>query len=141
VIFGLTAPPSACSLSRLKKSSLLDFVQQRVLPGPLFSTAGRTPRSADHSAIDTPQFSIDDDLSLQFLKDLVQSAVTIPLVKQTPDGLPLSERFGNISPRGAGAKNPKNSINDGATIEGRTTTWSSIWNHWLDALPLFVVHA
>jgi hypothetical protein len=97
--------------------------------------------SAYNGAVDTPQLCIYGDLSLQFLKDSVQSAIAIPLVKQTPGGLPLSELLGQISPRGASAQNPEDAIEDDAPVERWTTTWFTIWNHWSDALPLIIVHA
>jgi len=113
----------------------------KALPGPPFSATSRTPRSADNGSINTPQLCVNDNLSLQILKDCIQSAVAIPLVKQTPYGLPLSKLFWQISPRGTCGKNPEDSIKDVAAVENRTTAWFSIRNQPLDSLPLIIVYA
>jgi hypothetical protein len=78
---------------------------------------------------------------LQILKDLVQRTIAIPLIKQSPDRLPLSKLFRHISPGSASTKNPKNPIKDIATVKRRPTTRFTGWYHLLDALPLIVAHA
>jgi hypothetical protein len=122
----------------------------RALLGPLFSTTCRTSLSAYHGTVNAPQLFIYGDLSLQVLKDLVQGPITVPLVKQTPDGLPLSKLFspnfwvpnvGAISPRSPGTKNPENPIEDIATVKGRPTARFANRDHWSDALPLCIAHA
>jgi hypothetical protein len=97
--------------------------------------------SAYHGTVNAPQLFIYGDLSLQVLKDLVQGPITVPLVKQTPDGLPLSKLFWHISPRSPGTKNPENPIEDIATVKGRPTARFANRDHWSDALPLCIAHA
>jgi len=59
-----------------------------------FSTAGSTPSSANNGPIDTPQIVVDladvDKRCLKALQDIVERAVGIPLIEQSPDGLPSS---------------------------------------------------
>jgi len=74
---------------------------RQVPPGP-FSTTGSTPSSANNSPIDTLQIVVDladvDKRCLKVLQDFVERAVGIPLIEQSPDGLPWPKLFWQVTP-------------------------------------------
>lgn len=72
---------------------------------------------------------------LQGAKDLDQSAIGIPGIEQTPDGLPWTEFRGQIAPGRAGAKHPKNAVEYHAPIARRSSGRFGLGKEILDAVP------
>jgi hypothetical protein len=112
------------------------------LPDPLFSASARTTGGTDNRTVDAPQLAADiadfDMRRAQAPDRRIQGAVAVPLIKQTPSSLPLSELFRQITPWSAGAQNPKDPIEHITTILRRATGRRRFPEQILNALPLVV---
>lgn len=115
---------------------------QPVLANPLFSASGGTTGGANCRAVNTPQLLVDlsgvEVVRLQAGENFVERPVPVPLVKQVPYGCPRTKLLGQITPWGAGAKNPKDAIDNRAPITRRATRAGRLGKHILETLPLVV---
>jgi hypothetical protein len=109
---------------------------------PLFSATTRTPGSADRRTIDAPQFIVNlAGLDLQCSKasqNFVQGTIVVPFVEQVPYRGPGTKFLRQIAPRRSGPHDPKNTIDDRATI----TRWSpgprGRWKNIRNGIPLLI---
>ena len=115
---------------------------QTVLVNPLFSASGGATGGANRGAVDTPQLLVDlsgvEVVRLQAGEDFVERPVRVPLVKQVPYGCPRTKFLGQITPWGAGSKDPKDAIDNRPPIARRATRAGRLRKHVLDTLPLVV---
>ena len=72
---------------------------------------------------------------LQSAKNLDQGAIGIPAIEQAPNGLPGAEFLGQVPPRRARAKNPKDAVKHHAPIAGRSASGFGFWEEILDTVP------
>src|SRR5262245_20140249 len=107
-----------------------------------FPASCGTTRGADRRTIHTPKFLADRaDIHMgraQPLENRIECAVCIPLVKESPGGLPFAKLLWKIAPGRPRSQNPKDPINNFATINRRATCGSRLPKQIRNADPLFV---
>lgn len=71
------------------------------------------------------------------LQEDVPEAFQAPSSKLLIDRVPVAERFGQVVPRRAGARNPENAIERATVLAGST---SLLRHEWLEERPLLIAH-
>ena len=88
--------------------------------GIFFTRSGGGAGSSDVGAVDEPHVPVDFALpveaDLQGFENAVEGSVASPAAEAMVDGLPFSIAFGKVAPGGAGAEDPKHTIEYGAVI-------------------------
>src|SRR5690606_34950745 len=102
------------------------LMHDRMVPAnPFFSAACRAASGANHGTVHAPQLIANrthfDLRGAHAIQCFVQRAIGVPLIEQSPDGLPLSEFLGKIPPWRTASQDPENSIENSSSINRRTT--------------------
>src|SRR5258707_4362567 len=110
-----------------------------------FSRSCGSPTGADDGAVDAPQVVVNQALVIQFVQepgdDTDPRAVPAPAVEAVVNGFPRPIAIREVAPGSAGVQDPKNAVDDGAIVGGRTTGLARVGplrKQRLDSVPLLV---
>ena len=97
--------------------------QNRVAVSPFSARCLRM--GAHHGAIDHLQWVRDRSAFVQGVRDFLSEACQHPAPELPVDARPFPERLRQVSPRGSGAGNPENSIQNKLVVGGFASVWGA----------------